>query len=186
MGKVLAGPWVEPRQEQAPSPLLFEDVSQDLRCFSLEARQSLQHVSIPFKMNTDIHPVHCKAALNLLESLRERLDTLCQSLSQNTSLAVMLSPSRYPTLIDLHLTQKNTSRLMDQLDGYRISCLKPSRRLHHQRREIITLFDKIQRQVENIPGLVMSLEKDIEAQDQKLKTMVKQKTPRLLSTSPKE
>jgi hypothetical protein len=177
MGKILPGPWAGPRKEQAPFPILFEDLSQDMRFFSTEARQVLQHASTPFRINSDINPIHCRKALNVLENLHERLDKLCQSLSRSASLAIMLSPSRYPVLIDLHLTQKNASRLMDQLDDYRVSCLKPSHRLYPQRREIMTLFDKVIRQVEDIPNLFTSLEKDMEVQEQRLRVITQQKIP---------
>jgi hypothetical protein len=182
MGKILPGPWEEPRKEQVPFSILSEDLSQNLRFFSTETCQALQQASTPFKKNSDINPVHCRKALNVLEHLHERLDKLCQSLSQSASLAIMLSPSRYPVLIDLHLTQKNTSRLMDQLDEYRVSCLKSSPPLYPQRREIMTLFDKVLEQLEDIPDLVTSLEKDVEAQEQKLCLIIKQKKPPILSS----
>ncbi len=182
MGKILPGPWEEEQRGPVPFPHLLENLPQDLRFFSTETRQALQQANIPFKTNNDINPIHCRKALNVLERLHERLHTICQSLCQNTSLAFMLSPSRYSVLIELHHIQENTSRLAAQLDNYRVSCLKFPRRLYPQRREIILLFDKLMRQLENIPDLATSLERDIEAQEQKLDAMVKSKTSILLSS----
>lgn len=139
---------------------------QDLCSCSTEIQQALQQTSIPFKVgrSSDIIPVHCRKALNVLEDLRERLAEFRQSLSQSDSLALMLAPSRYPVLIALCNADKHASLLMDQLDSYRLSCLGPSR--HHlfaQRREILALFDKVIRQVEDLPDLALSLEREREA-----------------------
>jgi len=68
---------------------------------------------------------------------------------------------------------------MEQLDNYRISCLKSScrLRLYSRRCEIMTSFDKIMRQLKSIPDLLVSLEEDIEGQEQRLYRVIEQEMP---------
>jgi hypothetical protein len=164
--------FLNPRKEQISFPALSEDLYEDLRFFSIEILQALRQVSIPFKATGNVCPVHCKKALNVLDHLNEQLAIGCQSLRRSVSLAILLAPSRYSLLIDLCCIQEDASQLMNQLDDYRISCLKSSRRLTPRRCEIMTLFDKVMRQLEDIPGLITSLEKDIEVQEQRLSTII--------------
>lgn len=176
MGEVVRGPWQGPHKEQRSCPGLSEEI----RFISVETRQDLQHQRASFDTKCDVRPVHCRRALNALESLHERLEKLSQSLSRNTSLAIMLSPSRYPVLIDLCLMQRSTVRLMEQLDSYRVACLKSSPNLYPKRREIIALFDKVLRELESIPGLITSLERETEAQEYRLDTALQPDPPTLL------
>jgi hypothetical protein len=95
---------------------------------------------------------------------------VCQMLCRSGSLAIMLSPTRYPLLSSLYRIQEAITRLMEQLNDYRISCLKSSRHLYAMQREIATLLDKIMRQLEDVPCLLVFLEKDVVVQSQRLHT----------------
>lgn len=177
MGKILPGPWTEQQKEQKSFLNSSKDSSQDLCFFSTEIPQALQRVSTPFKTNSDICPAHCKEALKVLGCIHEELAIICQKHRQNASLTAMLSPSRYSLLIDLYRIQEDASRLMEQLDDYRISCLKSSRHLQSRRCEIMALFDKIIPRLKSIPKLLVSLEEDMEEQEQRLCTVIEQKIP---------
>lgn len=168
MGKILPGPWIEQQKEQTSFPELSTRLFHDLCFLNTEIWQGCQKISAPFKNNGDICPIHCRTALTLLKDVNEKIVIVSLNLRQNPSLACMLSPSRYSLLIDLYMLQDDISRQINWLEDYRVSCLKPSRRLYTRRSEIVNLFEKIIQQLKGLPDLFGSLEEDIEDQQAEL------------------
>ena len=168
MGKILRGPWPEQRSAKNISPDLAGPVP---ILPIIEVSQELQQAGRIFKTHSDILPVDCKNILKVLGRLDELVTVACDSLQQANSLTIVLSSARYPLLTTLFTLQEQTSQLMDRLDAYRSTCLKPSRRLYQQRHEIVKLLERIAQHSSEFPDLMQSLDADAEVQRQRLSEM---------------
>jgi hypothetical protein len=168
MENLRSGPWNQ-RCSEGQRIHLVDEINHRYFPKFVESQQEIQQTRILFDAHGDIRPVHCRYALNALETLNTRVAATCKLLRtdnenpQTFNLpSLIIHPSYYPLLSTLHHIQDHISTLMRFIDTYRIDCcpsISPSQ-LGYQRQAIREQYVKLSHYLTVFPTLVKSLEEE--------------------------
>lgn len=107
-----------------------------------KALDILQESLISFQKE-DIHPYHCRKALQDLRAFRASINSICQLLKDNATLPVMMLALRYQLLDQLHYLEERIDQSADLVYTFISSCIHPSSQTAFQLQKIRDLFQEL-------------------------------------------
>ncbi len=164
---------VKQRDEARWSSDEFRELTKHHLMLIAEVEHSLHIVCTPFKERGNILPMQCKVAIKTLNETNRNMRQFCELLNETSRLPIVFTALRYRLLLVLHLTEEKVCKLINLLERFRVTCMKPS--LLQERREIYDAFQTLLQHISDISQQAQFLDEEAQFQERILIAALEEK-----------